>query len=117
MCVVSLDVQSNSPVVVGSTVTFHATLCNLNTSFLNDSFVYVWINYAVNHSTDLFDITTTTAGTTANMSKVFSVRVLPGHYLMEVRAFRKLRHVWLMAFKHLRPLAVGYHNFTLTGIL
>jgi len=111
---VSLVVQSNCPVVVGSVVTFHATLSNLNHSLLNNSFVYFWINNAVNHSTGYYDIVATEAGTVANMSKVFSRHVPPGHYLMEVRVFRKL-DAWLMAFKDSRPVAIGFHNFTLTG--
>ena len=114
--IVSLDVQSNSPAVIGSVVTFRAALCKLNHSLLNESFVYYWINDAVNQSTGIFDITTTIAGTVANMSKVFSVHVLPGQYLMEVRVFRKV-DFWHMAFRHLSPVAVGFHNFSLTGIL
>jgi len=113
MCVVRLVVHSNS-FVVGSVATFHATLCNLNQSLLNNSFVYFWINNAVSHSTDYFDITTTVAGTAASMSKVFSMSVLPGHYLMEVRVFRK-SDVWFMASEQSHPVAVGFHNFTLTG--
>ena len=114
---VSVAVDSNSPVIVGSVATFRAALCNLNHSLVNESFVYVWINNAVNHSSHLFDITTTRslAGVTANMSKVFSLHVLPGHYVMEVRAYRE-PYAWLMAFKHVHPVAVGFQNFTLTGI-
>lgn len=115
MCVVSIDVHSNSPVAVGSIVTFHATLFNLSCSLHNESFVYVWMNDAVNHSTGLFDITATTADSTANMSRLFSRHVPPGHYLMKVRVFKK-QDVWLMAFNHLHAVAVGFHNFTLTGI-
>jgi len=113
---VSLAVDSNSPIIVGSIATFHAALCSLNHSLLNESFVYVWINNAVNHSSHLFDITTTPGGATANMSKVFSVHVLPGHYMMEIRLYRRQPFAWLMAFKHVHPVAVGFHNFTLTGI-
>jgi len=109
-------VHSNSPIVIGSVATFRAAMCNLNDSLLNERFVYVWINNAVNHSSHLFDITTTLAGATTNMSKVFSVYVLPGHYIMEVRAYRE-PYLWLMASKHLRPFAVGFHNFTLIGMV
>ena len=112
----SVDVHSNSPVTVGSVVTFRAALRNLSHSMHDESFVYVWMSDAVNHSTGFFDITTSTASTTANMSKVFSLHVPPGQYLMQVRVFRK-EDVWLTAFRHLRPVAVGFHNFTLTGIL
>jgi len=112
---VSLVVQSNTPVVIGSVATFHAALYNLNHSrVLNKGFLYIWINNAANCSTGYFDVTTTAAGTTANMSKVFSVHQLPGRYLMEVRVFR-IPDVQLMAFRQLRPIAVGFHNFTLTG--
>jgi len=111
---VGLVVQSNSPAVTGSVVTFHAVLSSLNRSAVNESFVYVWINNAVNHSSSYFDITTTAAGTEANLSKVFSMDVLPGHYLMEVRVFRQA-DAWLMAFKYVHPVAIGYHNFSLTG--
>jgi len=113
--VVSVDVHSNSPVMVGSVVTFHATLRNLSRSLHNESFVYVWMNDAANHSTGFFDITATTADTTAHMSKVFSLHVPPGRYLMEVRVFRK-QDVWLTAFRHVHPVATGFHSFILTGI-
>lgn len=106
--------QSNSPVAVGSVATFHAVLCNLSQNLLNKNFVYVWINNPVNRSTSHFDITTTASGTTASMSKVFSIHLLPGHYLMEVRAFQNTDN-WMMAFEHLRPVAVGFHNFSLIG--
>jgi len=112
---VSVHVRSNSPVTVGSIVTFHASLCNLNRSLRNESFVYVWTSDAVNHNTGFFAITAATANTTANISRTFSRHVTPGHYMMEVQVFRK-QDVWLMGFSHLRPVAVGFHNFTLTGI-
>jgi len=112
---VSLAVWSDSPVILGSIATFHAELHNLNHSLLNERFVYIWINNAINHTSHVFDMTTTLAGTTANMSKVFSVNVLPGHYVMEVRVYHE-PYVWLLTSKHYHPIAVGFHNFTLTGV-
>ena len=114
LCVVSLAVHSSSPVIIGSVATFHAELHNLNHSLVEERFVYIWINNAINHTSHVFDMTTTLAGTTANMSKVFSVNVLPGHYLMEVRAYRE-PYLSVLTSKHYRPVAVGFHNFTLTG--
>jgi len=115
MFAVSVEVQSNSPITVGSLLTFHAALCNLDHSLFHESFVYVWTSNAVNKSTGFLDITTTASNLTAEMSKVFSLYVPPGHYVMKVQVFRK-PDAWLMAFRHLSPVAVGYHNFTLTGI-
>ena len=114
--VVSVDVHSNSPVTVGSIITFHAALLNLSHSLRNESFVYLWTNDVANHSTGFFDITATTAETTSHMSKVFSLHVPPGRYLMKVQVFRK-QDVWLKAFSHLHPVAVGFHSFTLSGML